>query len=457
MDANTYVKNTLLPFIAKVRGLCNVGAIPLVFDNSLSYYEQLCAFSAKLNEVIATVNNENILLCDFMNQLTEAFKELSGSLETEWQTAFTEYETVINAKVANIRIDIGDLDRRVTALENAPGVDGVGKTIEPGTEYTYDGQTYTAGTNTEIFGCYEGSGLLTANEAAGNYSHSEGASCKALASYSHTEGLGAITTGSKAHAEGEGAEASGEPSHAEGSGTTASGDKGSHAEGWNTTASGIASHAEGTSTTASGSNSHASGNTTTASGAASTAIGTGTTAAADNMLAMGAYNNSTTGYALVIGNGTAADAKSDLFKIGTDGKFTFGANAAFDPQADHNKIAAAGSFVPVTLTPTITPGGNFTLESSSMIQCGKVVYFYVDMTISSMIYSGSGKALLTLSDYPKAAHGVVFNIAAQQSGNGSMYALLPASTSTWNAEFYANDDFNTGNHLYVYGSYITED
>ena len=457
MDTNTYVNKTLLPFIAKVRGLCNVGAIPLVFDNSLSYYEQLCAFSAKLNEVIATVNNENILLSDFMNQLTEAFTVFTGNIETEWQSALTEYETVVDAKISSINIDLGDLDRRVTALENAPGGDGVGRTITPGTEYTYDGQTYTAGTNAEIFGCYEGSGLLTANEAAGNYSHSEGASCKALASYSHTEGLGAVATTAKAHAEGESSTASGEPSHAEGSGTTASGDKGSHAEGWGSVASGIASHAEGTNTTASGSNSHAQGNTTTASGAASTAIGTGTTAAADNMVVMGAYNNSTTGYVLVIGNGTASDAKSDLFKIGTDGTFTFGANAAFDPQADHNKIAAAGSFVPVTLTPTITPGGNFTMSSYSMIQCGKVIYFSVDMTISSMVYSGSGKSLLTLSDFPKAAHDVIFSVAAQQSGNGSMYTLMQANTSTWAAEFYANDDLNTGNHLYVYGSYITSD
>ena len=455
MDTNTYVKNTLLPFIAKVRGLCNVGAIPLVFDNSLSYYEQLCAFSAKLNEVIATVNNENILLSDFMNQLTEAFTVFTGNIETEWQSAFTEYETVVDAKISSINIDLGDLDRRVTALENAPGGDGVGRTITPGTEYTYDGQTYTAGTNAEIFGCYETSGLYHVNEAAGSYSHAEGVSCKALGSGTHAEGSGCIAL--VGHAEGEGSISSGEGSHAEGAGTTASGDKGSHSEGWSTTASGYAAHAEGTGTTASGSNSHAAGYNTTASGAASTAIGTGTTAAADNMVVMGAYNNSTTGYALVIGNGTASDAKSDLFKIGTDGTFTFGANAAFDPQADHNKIAAAGSFVPVTLTPTITPGGNFTMSSYSMIQCGKVIYFSVDMTISSMVYSGSGKSLLTLSDFPKAAHDVIFSVAAQQSGNGSMYTLMQANTSTWAAEFYANDDLNTGNHLYVYGSYITSD
>ena len=456
MDTNTYVKNTLLPFIAKVRGLCNVGAIPLVFDNSLSYYEQLCAFSAKLNEVIATVNNENILLSDFMNQLTEAFTVFTGNIETEWQSALTEYETVVDAKISSINLDLGDLDRRVTALENAPGGDGVGRTIAPGTEYTYDGQTYTAGTSAEIFGCYEDSGILTANEAAGNYSHAEGASCKALSSYSHAEGLGSVVISSKAHAEGESSTASGEPSHAEGSGTTASGDKGSHAEGWGSVASGIASHAEGTNTTASGSNSHAGGNTTTASGAASTAIGTGTTAAADNMFVMGAYNNSTTGYALVIGNGTASDAKSDLFKIGTDGKFTFGANAAFDPQADHNKIAAAGSFVPVTLTPTITPGQNFRMDSYSMIQYGKIVYLFVDMVVLNTIYAGPGQPLFTLSDYPVSAPGVIFSIATQQGGDNRMFALLDANTSTWMATFRGLNNYDTGNHFWVYGSYITD-
>ena len=425
MDTNTYVKNTLLPFIAKVRGLCNVGAIPLVFDNSLSYYEQLCAFSAKLNEVIATVNNENILLSDFMNQLTEAFTVFTGNIETEWQSALTEYETVVDAKISSINIDLGDLDRRVTALENAPGGDGVGKTIEAGTEYTHGGQTYTAGNGAEIFNEYTGS---TANEAAGNYSHAEGHNSKALADYSHAEGYSNTVTGSSGHAEGAGC-----------------------------LASGLHAHAEGFYSQATGSNSHAQGNTTTASGAASTALGTGTTAAADNMVVMGSYNNSTTGYALVIGNGTASDAKSDLFKIGTDGKFTFGANAAFDPQSDHNKIAAAGSFVPVTLTPTITPGGNFTMSSYSMIQCGKVVYFAVDMTISSMIYAGPSHPLFTLSDFPTPAQNVVFSVTAQQLGNNSMYTLLQANTTTWAATFYANANLDTGNHLYVYGSYITSD
>lgn len=30
--------------------------LPLVYDESLSYYEVLCKFSAKLNEVIETIN-----------------------------------------------------------------------------------------------------------------------------------------------------------------------------------------------------------------------------------------------------------------------------------------------------------------------------------------------------------------------------------------------------------------
>lgn len=425
MDTNTYVKNTLLPFIAKVRGLCNVGAIPLVFDNSLSYYEQLCAFSAKLNEVIATVNNENILLSDFMNQLTEAFTVFTGNIETEWQSALTEYETVVDAKISSINLDLGDLDRRVTALENAPGGDGVGKTIEAGTEYTHGGQTYTAGNGAEIFNEYTGA---TANEAAGNYSHAEGHNSKALADYSHAEGYSNTVTGSSGHAEGAGC-----------------------------LASGLHAHAEGFYAQATGSNSHAGGNTTTASGAASTAIGTGTTAAADNMVVMGTYNNSTTGYVLVIGNGTASDAKSDLFKIGTDGKFTFGANAAFDPQADHNKIAAAGSFVPVTLTPTITASEDFTIQSSSLIQCGKVVYFSVDMTISSVIYAGPDNPLFTLADFPTPAQTVIFEVLAQQSNVNNMYTILAANTTTWAAKFYARANLSTGNHLYIYGSYITSD
>ncbi|MBR5774384.1 MAG: hypothetical protein IKY44_05980, partial [Clostridia bacterium] len=132
-----FYNEKLLPFVNKVRMACNVGEIPLVFDNSLTYYEQLAAFSAKLNDVISTVNVQSLTLCEFMQQLTEAFKELSDDFAEQWQEISGEYAD-LSETVGEHGTDITNLDLRVTALENQPE-GGIGKTIEPGTFYRIGG------------------------------------------------------------------------------------------------------------------------------------------------------------------------------------------------------------------------------------------------------------------------------------------------------------------------------
>lgn len=249
---------------------CNVGEIPLVFDNSLTYYEQIAAFSAKLNDVISTVNVQSLTLCEFMQQLTEAFKELSDDFAEQWAD--------IQAAFVQLRGRVNTLDERVTALENLPL--GVGLQIPEGTQYEYEGETYTAGTNCEIFGCYETQDSNTKNEAAGNYSHAEGVGTKAYFSESHAEGKETVTLARASHAEGIGSQTHAQASHAEGSYTTTS-EFAAHAEGESSTASGRASHAEGYTTAASGNYSHAEGSQTIAGGTSSHAEGAGCTASAD--------------------------------------------------------------------------------------------------------------------------------------------------------------------------------
>ena len=87
------------------------------------------------------------------------------------------------------------------------------------------------------------------------------------------------------------------------------------------TASGYASHAEGYSTTASGYASHAEGESTTASGYASHAEGFGTIAAGNNQHVSGKYNveDSNGDYALIVGNGTGPNARSNAFAIDWNG------------------------------------------------------------------------------------------------------------------------------------------
>ena len=163
-------------------------------------------------------------------------------------------------------------------------------------------------------------GVRIPNYAIGAYSVAEGSGVIANGYVSHAEGSLTEARGNEAHAEGFYTLASNDMSHAEGAHTTASG-QAAHAEGYGTTASRADSHAEGSITTASGNASHSEGYRTTASGDASHAGGCYTIAASDFQTAIGKYNvgDANDTYALIIGNGTADNARSNALTVGWDG------------------------------------------------------------------------------------------------------------------------------------------
>lgn len=135
---------------------------------------------------------------------------------------------------------------------------------------------------------------------------------------SATIGTDGTASGNSAVAEGNITTASGNYSHAEGNRTTASG-TGTHAEGDQTTASGDYSHAEGELTTASGNDSHAEGSGTSARGAFSHAQNYSTVANGQAQTVLGKFNEPDETSAVIIGNGTSDDARSNALKIGWDG------------------------------------------------------------------------------------------------------------------------------------------
>lgn len=78
--------------------------IPLVFDDSLSYYEAICKFMQKLNEVISALNN-NALCIDELQDKYIILQKNFDTLEEEWkafQTTInerqTEFENNINSE-----------------------------------------------------------------------------------------------------------------------------------------------------------------------------------------------------------------------------------------------------------------------------------------------------------------------------------------------------------------------
>lgn len=157
------------PRFLKPLHFCSAKIIPLVFDNSLSYYEQLCAFSAKLNCIIDYVNSMSLGLTEFYEMINT---ELDNYVT---MTEFNEFKAYIIDLINHI----------------VPGA-GVGETIVPGTQYTFDDVTYTAGDGCEIFNSYTGEGR---NQAAGTTSTARGSFCSALGTHSTAAGLGCAATG----------------------------------------------------------------------------------------------------------------------------------------------------------------------------------------------------------------------------------------------------------------------
>lgn len=109
--------------LAKIGSICCQKIIPLVFDQSYSYYEQLCAFATKLNEIICAVNEQNLTISDFENRLNTAFQQY----KSEMNLAFADFQIEVNQKIEEFTTEIRDewriyretLNLEFTELKNA--------------------------------------------------------------------------------------------------------------------------------------------------------------------------------------------------------------------------------------------------------------------------------------------------------------------------------------------------
>ena len=221
--------------------------------------------------------------------------------------------------------------------------------------------SHAEGSATSAYGNYshtEGERTI----ANGSHSHSEGYMTTALVAYSHAEGASNFAGGQYSHAEGHNTCALGDSSHAEGYQTYARGDIGNHAEGKNTRATGYASHAEGSdtsangyyshaegfSTIASGYYSHAEGNHTCASGNSSHAEGNHTCASGNSQHVEGKYNVADDNMALIVGGGTSASKKKNIFTVSWDGDVTAGRSNGIE---NSNKLVTGADIYSAGLTP----------------------------------------------------------------------------------------------------------
>ena len=107
--------------IDKIQYWCNK-ILPLVYDDSLSYYEVLCKTSAKLNEVITSTNGLLDAWDTYKNDIDAAFGEYTAELDKkfndlsdEMNANFVRYKQTVNNE---IRVEFDKQDKKLRAQDN---------------------------------------------------------------------------------------------------------------------------------------------------------------------------------------------------------------------------------------------------------------------------------------------------------------------------------------------------
>lgn len=96
--------------------------LPLVYDDSLSYYEVLCKTSAKLNEVITSTNGLLAAWDTYKNAIDKAFGDYTAGLDKKFDDLtdkidadFLRYKDTVNDA---IRDEFAEQERRLTAQDD---------------------------------------------------------------------------------------------------------------------------------------------------------------------------------------------------------------------------------------------------------------------------------------------------------------------------------------------------
>lgn len=126
-------------FVTKAKAFC-ANVIPLVFDNSLSYYEQLCHFSHKLNECIEAINAHSLNIVEFEhmvqleiekfesyiesrvdefeNEIKTAWETFKSELQKAWEEEKQKNENFRNSIIEQFNDFKSEIDGRITNFEN---------------------------------------------------------------------------------------------------------------------------------------------------------------------------------------------------------------------------------------------------------------------------------------------------------------------------------------------------
>lgn len=103
--------------VPKLRGLITQAVLPLVYDESLSYYELLCKVIAKINEILVILNEFDP---EVFNEIYRRLEVLEGVAENH-EIQINEINNVLNElkqNVYNLNITVNNLGEQVSTHES---------------------------------------------------------------------------------------------------------------------------------------------------------------------------------------------------------------------------------------------------------------------------------------------------------------------------------------------------
>lgn len=103
---------------------CTPKVLPLVYDDSISYYEEVCRLVKKINELVDALNNISIDILEEANsytdaQITNASSEFDAKvreieeLERRLAEQYYVFTNVVNARIQFISNDVNRIDNKI--------------------------------------------------------------------------------------------------------------------------------------------------------------------------------------------------------------------------------------------------------------------------------------------------------------------------------------------------------
>ena len=220
-----------------------------------------------------------------------------------------------------------------------------------------------------------------------------------------------------------------------------------YAEGGNTVANGGFAHAEGYQSIAHGTGSHAEGWQTEANGNYSHSQGQGTKTSENSGTVLGKFNSTTSGYSVVVGGGTADDARADILKVDWNGNVTVSGNISASGSVSQKKASFDGTAAGVSgfWNSAITTRSDAYLE-----RIGNTVYFYLRFTSPSTVTSGQN--ICTIPEGYRPTHICHYSTTVAWENNNNS----PISVSTNGVVAFINQAFSASKSYILCATWLTE-